>query len=99
MFWDFICTRTKSAKVLTESSFFTLSKQNLVFGWKWHFPNHTEVSEITTDTTLQLCTTAQSIYIICVKAAQCIHHAAFLNTEVMHGRAKVVKGPYLSAFV
>lgn len=67
MFLDFIYTRTKSAKVLTGSLFFTLSEQNLVFGWKWHFPNHSEVSEITTDTTLQLCTAAQNTYIFVLK--------------------------------
>lgn len=39
MFLDFVYTRTKSAKVLTEGFFFTRSEQILLFGWKWHFPN------------------------------------------------------------
>lgn len=39
MLSDFVYSRTKPAKMLTENSCFTPSEQNLRFGWKWHFLN------------------------------------------------------------
>lgn len=63
MVLDFVYTRNKSAKVLTESSFLHPFRTKIWYlGGNGISQIHADVSKITTDTTLQLCMTAQDIY-------------------------------------